>query len=556
VNDINTYFTCNEIPSLGEPVIDVCPGEAILKIVTSGENSGYEWDFGDGSPKVITSGTVLQQKHHYALPGKYLVRLTSSNALANACSLNSSGNVSELTLNVVDSITPTISFVQFPSGNLCSGTKAMYIATITNGGLSPQYQWKINGINAGSNSPVFSTTTLENNDRVSCTLVSSFSCSFASISAAIIVKVDLPTVPTLAISTPTNSICSRVPVTFTAITTSWRECSYQWKVNGNNMGANSPTFSYAPFDQSKVTCELTVVNGCTITSKAYSDTIQMTVGRMDGQAEVKITSSQNNTCEGTNLVFTAIASNGGTLPQIQWILNGKNVGTNSFIYNNANLKSGDTLSCMMKSNSACVTNTTVYSEKIIIQPRVISTIVVSASAKNICSGDLVKFSAIATNTGTFPIYEWKLNGKSAGSNNSTFSSNKLSDKDTISCEFTSSLACATLVSSEPIVMQVAPVMVPSVTISTPSNSMCFGSTATFVASAGAGLPSPFYQWKVNGVNKGTNESSFSYSPGNGDIVTCVVTVNNNCNTTNSATSNTIKMLVPNDGIVASVSIAA
>src|SRR5206468_1065022 len=42
-----------------------------------------------------------------------------------------------------------------------------------NGGGSPSYQWKVNGINAGTNSPTYTTNTLSNGDVVTCVLTSS-----------------------------------------------------------------------------------------------------------------------------------------------------------------------------------------------------------------------------------------------------------------------------------------------------------------------------------------------------------------------------------------------
>ena len=80
-------------------------------------------------------------------------------------------------------------------------------------------------------------------------------------------------------------------------------------------------------------------------------------------------------------------------------------------------------------------------------------------------------------------------------------------------------------------------IVPSVSISTASTTVCVGSTVNFTASASNGGSNPVYQWKNNGVNVGTNSVNYSNASFvNGDVVLCVVTPNNTCQTSNSVTS--------------------
>ena len=50
---------------------------------------------------------------------------------------------------------------------ICKGASATFTAT-TSYAISPTYQWKVNGVNAGTNSDSFTTTTLSNTDVVTC----------------------------------------------------------------------------------------------------------------------------------------------------------------------------------------------------------------------------------------------------------------------------------------------------------------------------------------------------------------------------------------------------
>lgn len=66
------------------------------------------------------------------------------------------------------SITTTVS----PSNIICAGTAVTFKATSVNGGNNPKYEWKVNGINAGTDSSTFMSTNLVNGDKVTVQLTS------------------------------------------------------------------------------------------------------------------------------------------------------------------------------------------------------------------------------------------------------------------------------------------------------------------------------------------------------------------------------------------------
>lgn len=59
----------------------------------------------------------------------------------------------------------------------CSGSPVNFSATVVNGGTSPSFVWKINGITKITNGPTFSSTSLSNLDAVSVELISSEACA-------------------------------------------------------------------------------------------------------------------------------------------------------------------------------------------------------------------------------------------------------------------------------------------------------------------------------------------------------------------------------------------
>jgi hypothetical protein len=58
---------------------------------------------------------------------------------------------------------------------VCAGTPVTFTATYLNGGSTPSFQWKLNGFNAGTNSPEF-TYTPNTGDNVKCILTSNEQC--------------------------------------------------------------------------------------------------------------------------------------------------------------------------------------------------------------------------------------------------------------------------------------------------------------------------------------------------------------------------------------------
>jgi uncharacterized protein (TIGR02145 family) len=83
-----------------------------------------------------------------------------------------------------------------------SGTQVTFTATPVNGGQTPVYQWKVNGIIAGTNAPAHTYEPV-NNDIITCTLISNAGCVTGNpaISNAITMIVNAVSVPCPGIPT-------------------------------------------------------------------------------------------------------------------------------------------------------------------------------------------------------------------------------------------------------------------------------------------------------------------------------------------------------------------
>ena len=174
-----------------------------------------------------------------------------------------------------------------------------------------------------------------------------------------------------------------------------------------------------------------------------------------------------------------------------------------------------------------------------------------ASANNVCQGTPVTFTATPTNGGTSPSYQWKVNGIGVGTNNPVYTYAP-ANGDVVTCVLTSSITeCISNnpASSNQVIMVIMDIMDVSISISASANPVCSGTAVMFTATPVNQGTSPVYQWKVNGVNVGTNSNMYTYNPASGDQVSCILTSNVACPSGNPATSNIITMNVPTSPVV-------
>src|SRR5688572_20351024 len=415
---------------------------------------------------------------------------------------------------------PSVTISANPAGEICAGTNVTFTATPTNGGATPSYQWKLNGNNVGTNSNTYSSNALANGDIVTVVMTSSLACAspLTATSNAITMTVTVPLVPSVSITAnPGNTICTGTNVTFTATPTNGGATpAYQWKLNGNNVGTNSNTYSNnALVNGDVITVVMTSSPGCASPTTATSTGITMTVTPAVAPS-VSVAANPNGAiCAGTNVTFTATPTNGGATPSYQWKLNGNNVGTNSNTYSSNALANGDVVTVVMTSSLGCASPTTATSTGITmtVTAAVATSVIITANPTGaICAGTNVTFTATPTNGGATPAYQWKLNGNNVGTNSNTYSNNALVNGDVITVVMTSSLGCASpgTATSTAITMTVTAAVAPSVIITAnPAGAICAGTNVTFTATPTNGGATPAYQWKLNGNNVGTNGNTYS-----------------------------------------------
>jgi large repetitive protein len=92
------------------------------------------------------------------------------------CVSGSPATSNTITQSINPLVTPTVAISG--DNSICNGETVVFSSVITNGGSTPLYQWRVNGVDvSGATLSTFSTSSLNNNDVVSVQLTSNANCA-------------------------------------------------------------------------------------------------------------------------------------------------------------------------------------------------------------------------------------------------------------------------------------------------------------------------------------------------------------------------------------------
>ena len=254
------------------------------------------------------------------------------------------------------------------SNTFCGGQNVTFTALPVNGGTTPSYQWKKNGVNVGTNSVSYSSNALNNNDLITVVLTSNLTCvSPATATSNTLTMINGTATAAVSIaSSPGTNICSGNTVSFTATPTNGGVTpSYQWKLNNLNVGSNAPTYNNSSLNNGdSVKVIMTSSIGCALSNPATSNALRITV-TPTVTPTVTVTASPPHPFLNNPVTFTATTAYGGASPIYQWYDNGTaipgQVSPTLFI---ANVTAGHSYSVKLTSNYTCVSSSMVMSNYI------------------------------------------------------------------------------------------------------------------------------------------------------------------------------------------------
>lgn len=159
----------------------------------------------------------------------------------------------------------------------------------------------------------------------------------------------------------------------------------------------------------------------------------------------------------------------------------------------------------------------------------------SNNGDTVCAGTPTTFTTTSVNGGTTPLYEWMVNSTIvSGASSYTYTP---VNGDVVKVRMTSTAQCPfpTSVNATKTMVVFANQM-PTVAITkTSHDTTCQFQPVAFHASGTWGGSSPVYTWLRNGTSIGTG-TDISFTPADGDVVTCKLTSNYRCRLADNVTS--------------------
>ena len=385
---------------------------------------------------------------------------------------------------------PTTSSISISSSvtTICAGTLVSFTSNVSNAGVAPAYQWKLNG-NAisGETNSMYSTSTLSDGDVVTCDVTSSDVCAtiLVNTSNAITMTVNPWVTPTIVASTTNTNVCAGAVVLFSSTTTYPGSApTYQWFANGSAIaGATNPDY-YALNGVSNgdsYYVEMVSNTDCPLNPNANSSAVTMSVFN----ATANITASGPLAlCPGGNVTLTAdpasayLWSNGATTQSITV----NTAGTYSLTITNL-------LGCIGVSNPIDV----------ISKPTPTAVTIAASGATTVCMPSTVVF----TNTNASVLvgfdYQWKLNGSAIlGATNNSYTASTASG-GSITLTVTGS-TCNKTSAAKTYLIKPLPV---ATFTSVGATTFCTGGSVTLTAPTITGYT---YNWLKDGLAAGAGAS--------------------------------------------------
>jgi hypothetical protein len=243
-----------------------------------------------------------------------------------------------------------------------------------------------------------------------------------------------------------DTICAGASTVYTALPTNGGSApTYVWTVNGTTVGVGG-TYSFIPADGDVIRVVLTSNALCAIPDTG-SISKRITVSANQNPVMNILTSPGDTVCKGMAIHLTASPVWGGYTPSIIWRKFGLNVSagsTYSYIPDN-----GDVITVFMTSSYPCLSVDTVTSPALqvkTVEPSLPEVLITAAPDYHVGTGRMVTLTAVVTNGGLHPTYQWLINGVPiAGATNVTYSSNTFHStfQDSVTCAVTSSGVCPT-----------------------------------------------------------------------------------------------------------------
>lgn len=506
VTDGNSCQSISTVVTLTDPAAPsvtasnngpVCDGSDATLTATSGFTT-YSWT---GPGTINNDDTESATAVTPADNSEYTVTVTDANGCVNTAST---------TVSVVTNAEVSVTIDASPGNEVCPGATVTFTATPVNGGVSPAYQWYVNGSPvSGETASTFSTSTLNDQDYVEVELTSSIACTVTNpvMSNSITMSISGLIFADASISADAEEVCDGTQVTLTASGNGLGSTpTYDFYVNNNLVqSGSSATYTYTPVDGDEAYVMITSSFDCAIGSPATSSPVTITVHPIP--AAPTVTAGGATTfCDGGSVTLTSSYVGGNT-----W--------STSETTDEITVTTSGTYTVTQTQNG-CTSDASAPVE-VIVNANPVATI---TGAAVLCTGSTNTLSASSSDagSGTITSYQWVKDGVNMG----TDVTQDITEGGSYTVTITNSNGCST--TSDAFV--VAEKAAPTVILAASCTSLYPGQTSTLTATASGGVT---YAWYLD--NNLQAETSDTYVTGDnaGGSYSVVVTNGDGCTATDA-----------------------
>lgn len=286
------------------PTGAACPGTAVTfaaSVTNEGTSPTYQW-LVNGLPVGTNADTFTNSA---LLNGD---SVTCMLIPGSGCAAGNATVSNVIIMDVSPSPTAAVTITSSPATTICSGTSVAFTATATNGGTVPVYQWQLNGINVGNDSALYTNSSLNNGDVISCILTSDANCVIGSPASSNTITMAVNALPVPAFTSDISSGC-HLPLCVQFIETSgsnYNTLVYDFG-DGGTASTATAQHCYTQVGNYSVALSCTDSNNCTGTT---------VIGNMvvisPQPAAGFVVSPEEGITANSNVIFTNTSSNAST----------------------------------------------------------------------------------------------------------------------------------------------------------------------------------------------------------------------------------------------------
>lgn len=476
-----------------DPSAGICAGTIVTYTaipVNGGTSPTFSWS-NNGTPIPGATGSTYTTS---TLTNGSTIRVSMvSNALCAPTTPVLSNGIPTI---VIPSGAPAVSITSSPAGtNICAGTSITFTANPTLGGGSPSYQWKVNGINTGPNSPTFIYAPA-NGDIVSVEMTTSAPCATSATATATgAAYTATQALSSLGALSGPVSPCAGTVQTYTvpALTGA---VSYNWSLPNGWSGTSTTNSIAATVGATGGVISVSASNICGSTAAAL-----LTVSPLNLPPSPVTITGNAGPCAATSQTYTTTQLGAGI--SYNWTVPA-GWGSNTTTTTPSITLTSSTSAGILQVRGVNVCGTGPAATLAIgAVPPLVPAVSATASQPSACAGSPVVFTATPVNGGTAPSYQWYRNGVIIpGATGASYTTSTIQNTDGFTVELTSSYGCPvppTALSARVSIVLI-PQTVPGVNINTlPTTVICKGEAVNLVTTVVGGGTAPAFQWFRNGT---------------------------------------------------------